>query len=307
MRRVSNRIFCGLVAVNWLVGCSLLPKPQKLPVLPPGEAPLIVMNKVSSSPVVLVGHTAASPTIEIVDHRPGPERYYYPGSLEYRRWQDGMSLVPMEAFDPSIEEQLRASLTRKYAGTEIRSISIELTSFQFVFDQRLELKNEASANVNNWVSHKEKQEEEREEKRRIADERAEEHERHQREVQRSLGMEVDEPTILGSLASDAATGAFRWMFFDGPRQLRETAFLHRLQKPLPAETPHFILNGKREGFNCQLIAVVNVSYEDGTPRELMAESKLHANVDKSQEIQLQIGSLVAKTIEDFTDSIDERD
>jgi hypothetical protein len=39
----------------------------------------------------------------------------------------------------------------------------------------------------------------------------------------------------------------------------------------------------------------------------MAESKLHANVDKSQEIQLQIGSLVAKTIEDFTDSIDERD
>lgn len=307
MRRVSNRIIYGLVAVNCLVGCSLMPKPQKLPVLPPDEAPLIVMNKVSSPPVVQVGHMASSPTIEIVDNRPGPERYYYPGSLEYRRWQDGMSLVPMEAFDPPIEEQLRASLLKKYAGTDIRSISIELTSFQFVFDQRLELKNESRANVNNWLSHKEKQQEEREEKRRIADERAEEHEKQQRELKRSLGMEVEEPTILGSLASDAATGAFRWMFLDGPRKLSETAFLRRLQKPLPAETPHFILNGKREGLNCQVIAVVNLTYEDGTTHELKADSRLHANVDKSQEIQLQIGTLVAGTIEDFTDSIDERD
>ncbi len=108
-------------------GCATWKDRQKLPVLPPTEAPLIVMNAVSTSRVIPVSSAGPLPQVEVLDHRPGPERYYYPGSLEPRRWPDGMSMVPMEAFDPTIEDQIRAHCLASLTRSDLSAVSIEVT------------------------------------------------------------------------------------------------------------------------------------------------------------------------------------
>ncbi len=169
MWRMLSRMIGFVAIVTCLSGCAGWSQRQKLLVLPPTEAPRIVMNEVSPSRVIPVGSLSAEPRIEIVDNRPGPEQFYYPGSLHPRRWQDGMSMIPMEAFDPLIEDQIRSRCIDDFVETDIASVSIELTSFQFVFDQRLKLKGESAEYIENWLAQKENEDEERGERRRIAD------------------------------------------------------------------------------------------------------------------------------------------
>lgn len=78
-------------------------------------------------------------------------------------------MIPMEAFDPLIEDQIRSRCIDDFVETDIASVSIELTSFQFVFDQRLKLKGESAEYIENWLAQKENEDEERGERRRIAD------------------------------------------------------------------------------------------------------------------------------------------
>ena len=300
MWRMMSRMLSFVAIVTCLSGCAGWSQRQKLPVLPPTEAPRIVMNSVSPSRVIPVGRLSAPPKIEIVDNRPGLERHYYPGSLHPRRWQDGMSMVPMEAFDPPIEDQIRSRCIRDFEETDIDSVSIELISFQFVFDQRLKLKGESEEYVGNWLAQKENEDEERSERRSIADKRSDELEREQRDLKRSLGMENDEPSFTEGLFSDLATGVVRGLAIDKPRKVAQSAHARQLRRPLPVETPQFISEGKREGLNCQLKAVVTVSHADGRIQQLNAETALHAPLDESLDVQAQVGDLVAKTIRDFT-------
>lgn len=299
MWRMASRIMCGMVIFTCLSGCATWSKQQKLPMLPPTEAPVIVMNAVSSSKIIPVSSSSPSPKIEILDHRPDTERYYYPGSLQPRRWQDGMSMVPMEAFDPAISEQIQAHCLRTLDGKDVTAVSIEITSFQFVFDQRLKLKDESSDYARNWFDRKEKEDEERQERRRIADEQSRQREREQRDLKRNLGMEVEDPSIVSDLLSSATTGAFRWLIFDAPRRSAASAHFRKLQKPLPAETPAFISLGKQEGLNCQLTASVTVTRADGQTQQLHPEMILHAPHDESLDLQTQIGDLVTITLSDF--------
>lgn len=300
MWRMLSRMIGIVAIVTCLSGCAGWSQRQKLLVLPPTEAPRIVMNEVSPSRVIPVGSLSAAPKIQIVDNRPGPERFYYPGSLHPRRWQDGMSMVPMEAFDPPIDVQIRSRCIHDFMETDIASVTIELTSFQFVFDQRLKLKGESAAYIENWLAQKENKDEERGERRRIADERSEQLERQHRDLQRSLGMEVDEPSFTESLFSGLATAVFRGLVLDTPRKGAHSAYAKQLRQPLPLETPQFISNGKREGLNCQLKAVVTMSHADGRIQQLNAETALHVPFDESLDVQAQVGDLVARTIIDFT-------
>jgi hypothetical protein len=296
---MASRFMCGMVIFTCLSGCAMWSKRQELPVLPPTEAPVIIMNAISSSKVISVSSSSPSPTIEILDHRPDQERHYYPGSLQPRRWQDGMSMVPMEAFDPAISEQIESHCLRTLDGKDVTAVSIEITSFQFVFDQRLKLKDESSDYARNWLDRKDEEEEEREERRRISDEQSRQRKREQRDLKRNLGMEVEDPSIASDLFSSAATGAFRWMILDAPRRSAESAHFRNLQKPLPAETPAFISRGKQEGLNCQLNAVVTVTHTGGQTQQLHPELTLHAPHDESLDLQTQIGDLVTRTLSDF--------
>lgn len=165
-------------------GCATWKDRQKLPVLPPTEAPLIVMNAVSTSRVIPVSSSGPLPQVEVLDHRPRPERYYYPGSLEPRRWPDGMSMVPMEAFDPTIEDQIRCHCLACVSRSDLAAVSIEVTSFQVVFDQRQKLKEESAEYRRDWIGRKEQEHEERVERRRQSDEEDEQRERDDRRLRR---------------------------------------------------------------------------------------------------------------------------
>jgi hypothetical protein len=205
----------------------------------------------------------------------------------------------MEAFDPAISEQIESHCLRTLDGKDVTAVSIEITSFQFVFDQRLKLKDESSDYARNWLDRKDEEEEEREERRRISDEQSRQRKREQRDLKRNLGMEVEDPSIASDLFSSAATGAFRWMILDAPRRSAESAHFRNLQKPLPAETPAFISRGKQEGLNCQLNAVVTVTHTGGQTQQLHPELTLNAPHDESLDLQTQIGDLVTRTLSDF--------
>ena len=135
------------------------------------------------------------------------------------------------------------------------------------------------------IRRKEKEDEERQERRRIADEQSRQREREQRDLERNLGMEVEDPSIVSDLLSSATTGAFRWLIFDAPRRSAASAHFRKLQKPLPAETPAFISLGKQEGLNCQLTASVTVTRADGQTQQLHPEMILHAPHDESLDLR----------------------
>ncbi len=283
-------------------GCATWKDRQKLPVLPPTEAPLIVMNAVSTSRVIPVSSAGPLPQVEVLDHRPGPERYYYPGSLEPRRWPDGMSMVPMEAFDPTIEDQIRAHCLASLTRSDLSAVSIEVTSFQLVFDQRQLLKEESEFYRRSWLARKEKENEERDEQTRQSDEQREQREKEMRDLERSLGKDVDEPSFLDELASDTATGLFRYIVFDMHRQIGESLQARNLRKPLPSETPHFIANGKQEGLNCQITADVHLTLSSGEEQTRPVSIVVHQPVEDESDLPSQIANVVDSAIRRFCES-----
>jgi hypothetical protein len=87
--------------------------------------------------------------VDVSDERPSSERQYYPGLSHAHHWQDAISMLPMEAFDPGIEEQIRAGvLERRFH--ESPAIQITLTSFQFALDERDETRGVFLADVANF-------------------------------------------------------------------------------------------------------------------------------------------------------------
>ncbi|MFN9718765.1 MAG: hypothetical protein ACK58L_08740, partial [Planctomycetota bacterium] len=288
-------------------GCATWKDRQKLPVLPPTEAPLIVMNAVSTLQVIPVSNSAPLPTVEVLDHRPGPERYYYPGSLEPRRWPDGMSMVPMEAFDPTIEDQIRAHCFASLSRNDLSAVSIEVTSFQLVFDQRQKLKEESEYYRLKWIARKEEEYDDRVERRRQNDKEADERERADRKLRRSFGEDVDEPSIGDNLTSDAVRGLFRIVVLDTPREGVESARARDLRKPLPSQTPHFIANGKQEGLNCQIRGNVRLTYQSGEEDVRMIEAVLHQPVNEEFDVQTQIAELVDVAVRQFCESATAKD
>lgn len=245
-------------------GCATWKIRQKLPVLPPTEAPLIVMNNVSTSRIMPVSSTAALPEVEVLDHRPGPERYYYPGSLEPRRWLDGMSMVPMEAFDPAIDEQIRAHCLASVTRNDLSAVSIQLTSFQVVFDQRQKLKHESSIFAQLWISRKEEAFYEQVERRRLSEKDF--HDEH-----RSM-----------------------------MRRLRKDAGI--LGTPISSETPYFIATGKREGLNCRIAGNVYLTFRSDAKEDWPVETVLHQPVYEGANVQFQIANLVDKAVRQFCHS-----
>lgn len=283
-------------------GCATWKDRQKLPVLPPTEAPLIVMNAVSTSRVIPVSSAGPLPMVEILDHRPGSERYYYPGSLEPRRWPDGMSMVPMEAFDPTIEDQIRVHCLASLTRSDLSAVSIEVTSFQLVFDQRQMLKEESEYYRLKWIARKEEEYDERVERRRQSDAAREQRERDMRDLKRSLRQDVDEPSFVGGLVSDGMTGLFRIVVLDMPRKGVESSHAANLRKPLPSETPHFIANGKQEGLNCQIRGKVRLTYHSGEEEIRPIEAVLHQPVNDESDVQAQISELVDAAVRQFCES-----
>jgi hypothetical protein len=71
--------------------------------------------------------------VDFDDQRPDFERLYYPGTCEPRRWHDAMSVVPMEAFAPSIADELRQRVadSRQADDPSTATAAVVLTSFQF--------------------------------------------------------------------------------------------------------------------------------------------------------------------------------
>ncbi len=144
-----------------------------------------------------------------------------------------------------------------------------------------------------------KENEERDEQTRQSDEQREQREKEMRDLERSLGKDVDEPSFLDELASDTATGLFRYIVFDMHRQIGESLQARNLRKPLPSETPHFIANGKQEGLNCQITADVHLTLSSGEEQTRPVSIVVHQPVeDDESDLPSQIATLSIQRSDD---------
>jgi len=247
-------------------------------VLPAKHAPLIPLRLVSTT------SAQARSLITIEDRRPDSERQYYPGSTDPRQWRDAITMVPMDAFEPSIEDQLRERLKElDFADKGNASgLYIEITSFQFVYDKREDVEGEFVALRNNWKQGYEKSDEEREES----------------------AVFLPLPASDASLGEELMSQAGRAVFVDLPRAVRRTRKARREYTAENQTTPESITLAKQTGLNCQLHGVVTITNDSGVQNQFPVNVLLHSPPSDVEPVRDQAASIVEAAINEFCEQIE---
>ena len=273
-------------AVYWLTlclaivactGCQSAKALRPVPVLAATQAPTMPLRLASYS------HGKRDSAIRFSDLRPDYERHYYPGTTEPQRWKDAVSMVPQEAFDPPLTEQIRDRLESRGSvrNGNVRDVQIELTSFQFVFDRRDDVQGEFDAKFNNWKTGVARTDEETE----------------------AASSEDDEGTE--SIGAELLGFAFRSVFIHLPRSIRRSKRVRREFTVPEQSTPTGITLGKQAGLNCQLNAVVTLTDHQGESTRKVIEVLRHSPFTDEDSIQDQAAIIVESAVDDFCQQVEE--
>ncbi len=286
-----------------LSGCQSRPSLRKLPILAPATAPIMPLQR-----VFLASHTSTSLRVEFEDQRPGPERYYYPGLSEPHHWRDAVSMVPMEAFDPAIEDFIRGRFDSGgvVPQRDIQEIRIQLTSFQVVYDQRKDTEGVFLARHSNWQAGKDREDIERQERDDQRRAEAEEERRKKRDdaIRYGDGNSYSE-SLSGSLLAPVVGAIAQGLFIELPRWAMRREKTYILTEPTEQQTPTFITDGKVEGLNFQISATITTLDSDGRKSRFPVEVVQHRSVDGGKLLQPQVTQLVEESMKEFCDRIAE--
>ncbi len=193
-------------------------------------------------------------------------------------------MVPMDAFEPSIEDQLRERLKElDFADKGNASgLYIEITSFQFVYDKREDVEGEFVALRNNWKQGYEKSDEEREES----------------------AVFLPLPASDASLGEELMSQAGRAVFVDLPRAVRRTRKARREYTAENQTTPESITLAKQTGLNCQLHGVVTITNDSGVQNQFPVNVLLHSPPSDVEPVRDQAASIVEAAINEFCEQIE---
>ena len=284
------RISLAACCVVMLMGCRSVGIPPAVVALPATSAPEIPLRLASSSRIV-------GCDITFDDQRPDYEHRYYPGTCEPRRWHDAMSFVPMESFVPSIEEQLRQRVAAavESVASETDHATITLTSFQFAFDQRADVRSEYQAQYFNWAAVKEREDDERQARRDAkADQRL------------NAPLARDESPldyVFDRIFGEMIVASFTSLFSDLPRSLSRKSATRKLTLAEAQTLPTEITDGKQAGLNCQIHAMVNFAGRQGAEVKRTILINRHAPLTADGSIKDQTAALIEAALEEFESSI----
>gem|GEM_PF-1878329 len=301
-------VCCALAAA---AGCQTLPQKQLLPVLSTDKAPQIPLRMVSASSNHVVSLSDRLWHIDFSDERPDSERRYYPGLSHPLHWQDAISMLPMEAFDPGIEEQIRVGISER-GVQESSSIRITLTSFQFTLDEREETRGVFLAAVANSLLDQERKDRERAEREEKADQRDKEQEEQWKKLNdgKSLNSDSTPPSSLKQLPGELFGELFGFMIFTSAKVwLIDTPVSHwharkeKLQStPAKQQTPESITREKRSGLNCQIEATITRTGNERHTSESITVIR-HMPRNDDMPLQAQIADVVEESIDEFCDRV----
>lgn len=199
----------------------------------------------------------------------------------------------MEAFVPSIEDQLRQRVAAavKSALPETEHATVTLTSFQFAFDQREDIQGEYQAKYVNWANAKEREDDERQARR---DERTDTRMHERMDKNESLG---------SSVGGELFMAAFTLLFIDLPRSL---ARKQETQTRIAAEAqtlPAEITDSKQTGLNCRIHATVIFAGRQGTEVERTIRIDRHTPLSADGSLKDQTAVFIEAALEEFSSSI----
>ncbi len=287
-------ILITVCCVAMTTGCRTVKTRPPIVALPGRSAPVIPLQLASYSRPTHID-------VDFDDKRPDFERLYYPGTSEPRRWHDAMSVVPMEAFDPSIEDELRQRVadSTKASDPSIARATVILTSFQFALDDREVIQGEFNAKYMNWASIKQQEDDERE-ARREAD--FEDRLSGKNEYQ-GFGECEEQESLASIILGEALKAGFLALFVDLPRsQIRKAAVKKRTiaeRQTLPTS----ITEGKQTGLNCQIHATIIFFGRDGTEEQQSVRINRHAPLTGNGAFNKQTAALLEASLEEFSDSL----
>lgn len=285
---MSYRCVCLFATVlPLLAGCQLLSPKQPLQVLPAHEAPHFGLEAL---PKIRGVSFQKSASVKVLDSRPSEEKVFYSGLNEPRQWRDAVTMVPIEAFDPSVADHLAARI-QTVLPPEI-SVRIEITSFHVVFDERLvQLGDQRMRRA----ALKKKFHE--------ADERRTESDYERRKSQnarRGWCCDEEEPTVSEFLLS----GMLKALIITGRGVSRSAQ--DRAYSDLPQQTPAFVTEGCREGLNCHMDLLVTVSDSSSQMQEFSIAVRQHRFRDPDMSLQPQVALLVDTTLQEVCEKIVEK-
>ena len=292
-----SRLLTILIAVSCVLmtlGCRSVKTPPPIVALPATSAPVIPLQLASYS----------RPTqfeVDFDDQRPDFERLYYPGTCEPRRWHDAMSVVPMESFVPSIEDELRLRVadSRRANDPSIAKAIVILTSFQFALDDREDLQSQFYDEYVKWEAKKEEEDERREARRAAA---SRERMRDKPDYE-NFGSSQEEDSLGSKLMGEAVVFGFNSLFIDLPRKgLRKEAARKRTTAE-PQTLPATITEGKQTGLNCQIHATIIFTRRDGSEEQQSIRVNQHARLTDISSTKHQTAALIEASLEEFSNSL----
>lgn len=285
----SLRILTIGCSIFLMLGCRTVSTPPAIVALPAESAPEIPLHFASSSRRVGID-------VQFDDQRPDYERRYYPGTCEPRRWHDAMSVVPLESFVPGIQGQLcrQVAETIEAKSSDIKHVTIALTSFQFAFDQREDIEGEYRAMYANWSADNDKKDVELEAHR--AENKAKRWESQEREN--------NEDASFGSyVAGEMMMFGFTTLFIDLPRSMVRNRVASRKAVAEPQMLPAEITEGKHSGLNCQIHAVLTLTDRFGIEEQREVHINRHAPVTAHGSLKDQAAAFIETALEEFSASL----
>jgi len=275
-------------------GCRSVKTPPPIVALPVSSAPVIPLQLASYS-----GSTQIE--VDFDDQRPDFERLYYPGTCEPRRWHDAMSVMPMESFTPSIEDELRQRVANSAKAHDpiVARATVMLTSFQFALDDREDIQSQYYAEYVNWEAKKE-DEDDRREARRAAASQERMSDKHR---DRNFANGEKEDSFGSKLMGEVVVGGFTALFVDKLRsEMRKEAARKRTTAE-PQTLPSAITDSKRTGLNCQITATIIFTNRDGSEEQQSVRVNNYARLTDVSSVKQQTASLIEAALEEFSASL----
>ncbi len=297
------------IAVGCIVmmpGCRSVKTPPPIVALPLESAPVIPLQLASYSKPTRI-------EVNFDDQRPDFERLYYPGTCEPRNWRDAMSVVPMESFAPSIEDELRQRVANSIKANDpiTARATVILTSFQFALDDREDIQGEYNAKYANWAAIKEEEDYERESRREAASQERLSRKHHDQnfyscENEDSNGSKLMGELIgklIGKLMREVLTAGFTSLFSDLPRSKMRKEAARKRTTAEPQTLPSAITDGKRTGLNCQIHATIIFINRDGSEEQQSVRVNNYAPLTADGSMKEQTAEFIEAALEEFSASL----
>jgi len=298
MARIAFTLHVTALTTLLLCGCAhwkRSPSVPRLTALPAEEAPAVTLPS-ATQPVVSTVSAHHEPDVIFIDGRPDYEKRYYPGETDPHRWRDAVTVLPMESFQPGLNELLKSELLNRLdLPSKYRTLRCTVTSFQVALDERLRGEEDLLYDFKQWDDDRERSEEESLQRKL----RQEQQEREAKAMRRQFGF----PDASGTRDDDDDIGdqIMKGLFNAAiVKPIKKQILRQKTKEQLaaaPQTLPPELTDEKYPGWNCCIDLVLEVTATNGKVETHALTANVHRRKDSKQPVEQQMQTIVQQAVE----------